>query len=77
MRCPNCQGQTLKIEVVFRAFVTAIFHSSDRFELSQPVSMQSSWTDDSPCICEACHWAGRVAEAVAESEKQDPDSLEE
>jgi hypothetical protein len=77
MRCPSCHGQTFTIEVVFRGFVTAVFRNSDEFEVTEPVSMQSSWTDDSPCICETCHWEGRVADAVGESKKQDQDSVDE
>ena len=78
MRCPNCDGHTLMIEVVFRGNVTALFHTPQQFELTQPVSIESSWTDDSPCICENCRWAGRVADAiVAFAQRQNPDSRDE
>lgn len=65
MRCPNCDGQILKIKVLFQGFVTAYFQDAYQYELTQPVSMDSSWEDDSPCTCESCHWQGRVADAMA------------
>ncbi len=60
MRCPSCQGQTFRIEVNFRGFVSVLFRTPDEFELTQPVALQSSWEDDSPCICENCGWTGQV-----------------
>jgi hypothetical protein len=65
MRCPNCEGQVLKIEVLFQGFVTAFFHDANQYHLTQSVSMQSSWEGNSPCICENCHWEGNVADALA------------
>ena len=65
MRCPQCDGQVLKIQVLFQGFVTAFFESALKYELTQPVSMNSSWEEDSPCICQRCQWEGRVAEALA------------
>ena len=77
MRCPNCDGQVLKIEVLFQGFVTAFFHDAHSYRLTEPVSMNSSWEEDSPCICENCRWEGRVADALARSLPAEFDALED
>ena len=77
MRCPNCDGQVLKIEVLFQGFVTAFFHDAARYQLTEPVTMSSSWEEDSPCICESCHWEGRVADALARCPPAEFEPLEE
>jgi hypothetical protein len=77
MRCPNCDGQVLKIEILFQGFVTAFFHNAENYQLTEPVTMNSSWEDESPCICETCHWEGRVAEALARCLHDEFEPLEE
>lgn len=77
MRCPNCDGQILKIKVLFQGFVTAYFQNAFQYELTGPVMMDSSWDDDSPCVCESCRWEGQVAEALACCPLAEMDRLEE
>ena len=63
MRCPECSGQLITIEVVFRGFVTAAFGTQDEAVLTQPTTLQSTWEDSSYCRCETCFWEGSVREA--------------
>jgi hypothetical protein len=77
MRCPSCDGQILKIQVLFQGYVTAFFQSAYQYELTRPVAMNSSWEEDSPCICENCEWQGSVAEALACGPASDFDLMDE
>lgn len=68
MRCPNCWGQLLTIEVKFQGFVTMFFHAADEYRLTEPISLNSQWEDESPCMCQECDWSGNVGEALASCE---------
>lgn len=63
MRCPNCGGQRLRIDVVFSGSVACEFQSNSSFELYETASLDSHWHDDSDCQCEACGWHGTVHNA--------------
>lgn len=68
MRCPECGSQHLKIEVHFHGFVKARFESPDRYELTEAVSLNSTWDEDSECQCVECDWSGTVAGATTMGE---------
>ncbi len=65
MRCPNCHGQLLRIEIHLQGFVTAFFHAADEYQLTESVTLTSAWEENSPCLCENCEWSGIVADALA------------
>lgn len=73
MKCPNCGSHHLKIEVLFQGFVTAFFHNAEEYELTEPVSLTSTWKEDSPCHCVDCGWTGLVADAAIDDH---PDTAE-
>lgn len=64
MKCPICGSQHLKIDVTFQGFVTAYFHNAEEYELTEPVSLTSTWNADSSCECVSCGWKGTVADAT-------------
>ncbi len=68
MRCPNCQGQLLRIEIQLQGYVTAYFHAADEYQLTEPVTLTSAWEASSPCECETCRWIGIVSDAMASCE---------
>jgi len=63
MRCPKCQGNVLAIEIQFQGFLTVSFDDANQLRLMEPISLDSRWESESPCICKECSWQGTVAEA--------------
>lgn len=64
MHCPNCSGQLLKIEIQFQGFVKIFFQNAADYRITEPISIDSQWHDQSACQCEACGWNGTVSDAL-------------
>lgn len=62
MHCPQCGSSYLKIGLVFSGDVCCAFTDDEEFELLDTVSLDSHWSDESPCACLDCAWSGVVRE---------------
>ena len=63
MKCPDCQGRYLSIEVSFRGMVPCTFGTADDVSLVDGASLDSEWDESSRCECLICGWMGTLKEA--------------
>ncbi len=77
MQCPCCESRRLAIEIVLAGKVSCHFFGEkegddEEFELTDTLSLNSQWNDDSKCECLKCEWHGKVRDATSRSEARTP-----
>ena len=60
MRCPDCGCSKLRLRIVFAGEVACSFQDGEIVEILDTASLDSYWSDDSPCQCIDCDWSGHV-----------------
>lgn len=62
MKCPQCHGRTLRVEVVLSGFVACTFSEDGQCESIEPMSLDSELDNESECTCVTCGWKGLSVE---------------